>query len=143
MNDEVLDFEEKDIAVEERLASKGQRFGNYVVDIIFFYILSAILGVVIALFDLVDLMENELALQVILIFVMLLYYLLFEFFTGKTIGKYITKTRVVTEAGNKPNFGQCLGRTFSRLVPFEAFSLLGEKGIGWHDSWAKTRVIKE
>lgn len=64
-----------------------------------------------------------------------------EYFTkGRTIGKYITGTRVIRTDGQNPTFEEYLIRNISRLVPFDAFSFLGG-GNGWHDSWSDTRVI--
>lgn len=69
------------------------------------------------------------------------YYVLFEAIFGRTPGKLITGTRVVTLDGAKPGFGQIIGRSFARLVPFEPFSFLGSRG-GWHDRWSGTRVVR-
>ena len=41
----------------------------------------------------------------------------------------------------RPTYGQILGRTFSRFVPFEAFSFLPSP-VGWHDRWSGTRVVR-
>lgn len=62
---------------------------------------------------------------------------------GRTIGKMITKTRTVTEDLKTPDFGVILTKSFCRVIPFEAFSFLGEKTTGWHDRFSKTRVIQE
>lgn len=62
-----------------------------------------------------------------------------EYYLGRTLAKYITGTKVISIDGEKPTFMQILGRTFSRIVPFDALSFLGENG--WHDSWSDTRVI--
>lgn len=62
---------------------------------------------------------------------------------GKTIGKYFTKTRVVNLDGSQPTFVTFIGRSFARIVPFEAFSFLGDKKTGWHDRWSETIVIDE
>ncbi len=67
------------------------------------------------------------------------YFILMEYYFGKTLAKFITGTSVISIDGNKPTMGQIVGRTFSRLVPFDALSFLGENG--WHDSWSDTRVI--
>ena len=74
--------------------------------------------------------------------VVLLYYTTFESLTCRTPGKLITGTKVVDYDGGKPTLGQIIGRTFTRLVPFEAFTFLGEDGRGLHDRWPKTQVVK-
>jgi uncharacterized RDD family membrane protein YckC len=69
------------------------------------------------------------------------YYILTEYYFQRTLGKVLTNTIVVTTSGNKPTFGQIIGRTLSRNIPFEYLSYLGTtKGI--HDRLSGTRVIK-
>lgn len=72
----------------------------------------------------------------------LVYYLPLEALTGRTVGKLVTGTKIVTEEGGKPSFGQVLGRTLSRLVPFEPFSIFRREGRGWHDTWPGIYVVK-
>ncbi|WP_075188159.1 RDD family protein [Teredinibacter haidensis] len=72
----------------------------------------------------------------------LLYYLILESTTSRTLGKLITGTKVVNQQGLTPSFVQIVGRTFCRLIPFEIFSFLGDETVGWHDSFSKTRVVK-
>ncbi len=76
------------------------------------------------------------------ILISLFYYIVLESLFGRTIGKLVTGTKVVNEFGGKASFGQILGRSFARMIPFEAFSFLGSTGRGWHDSLPKTYVIK-
>ena len=74
---------------------------------------------------------------------MLIYYIGCEFFFGFTVGKLITGTRVVNRQGKRPSFGQILGRTLSRWVPFAPLSFLGSNPEGgWHDRWSGTRVVR-
>ena len=71
-----------------------------------------------------------------------LYYLFFEGIWQRTLGKWITKTKVVRYDGTKPHFLQILGRSFARWIPFEAFSFLfSNNPIGWHDRLSKTLVV--
>lgn len=73
------------------------------------------------------------------------YYTLMEGTTGITIGKLLTGTRVVDEAGRRISFLQASLRSLSRVVPFEAFSVLfadDEDPRGLHDRWPKTRVVR-
>ena len=76
---------------------------------------------------------------------MLLYYVPMEGLFGFTIGKLVTGTRVVDEQGGRPTWRQVLIRTAMRFVPFEPLSAFGEKGSEprpWHDTVAKTRVVR-
>jgi uncharacterized RDD family membrane protein YckC len=66
---------------------------------------------------------------------------MFEGTMARTPGKWIIGTRVVNVDGRAPTFQQIVVRSFSRVVPLEAFSFLGG-GRGWHDSWSKTRVVR-
>ncbi|CAM2888564.1 hypothetical protein DRF59_07760 [Chryseobacterium flavum] len=69
-----------------------------------------------------------------------LYTFLIEYFTkGRSIGKYITGTKVICIDGTEPTFNDYLIRNISRIVPFDGLSFLGENG--WHDKWSETRVI--
>ncbi len=73
--------------------------------------------------------------------VLIVYYGLFESLTQRTIGKYITGTKVVYFNGAKPGEGAILLRSVCRQIPLEALSFLGPYGIGWHDMLSKTLVI--
>ncbi|WP_349663302.1 RDD family protein [Cellulophaga lytica] len=42
----------------------------------------------------------------------------------KTIGKFVTKTKVVKMNGEKPTDGDIMTRTFCRLIPFDRLSFL-------------------
>jgi uncharacterized RDD family membrane protein YckC len=70
------------------------------------------------------------------------YHVVFEWLIGRTPAKFLTGTRVVTVSGGKPSFGQILGRTLARFVPFEPFSFFGSTPTGWHDRWSGTRVVR-
>ena len=70
-----------------------------------------------------------------------LYYSIMEAVFGRTIGKFITGTIVVRSADlEKITANQALGRSISRFVPFEPFSMLGSQ-TGWHDNWTNTMVV--
>jgi len=139
--DKILDHETNYVDPELYLASKGQRFANYILDRIGLYAL---------IFLLVFLTEDESAsdelsdLQTIL-FLLILggYWVLTEYFFGKTPGKFLTGTKVVTKNGQSPSFATILGRTLCRFIPFEPFSFFGLKTVGWHDSISNTRVVRD
>ena len=79
---------------------------------------------------------------VISIYINPFYFLFFEGIWGRSIGKWITKTKVVRKDGGKPRFMQVLGRSFARFIPFEAFSfLVSNNPVGWHDSLSNTLVV--
>jgi uncharacterized RDD family membrane protein YckC len=74
--------------------------------------------------------------------ILLSYYFLMEWRLGKTIGKYVTRSVVVNKYGLPATPSEIGVRTICRIIPFEAFSFLGE-GRGWHDSIADTWVVPD
>ncbi len=132
-------------SIEVVPAGKGLRIANLFID----YIGLMILGLIIGLATYVLFEERGLAyLESIpdLIYgavLTLMYYVTLEATTGRTLGKLITGTRVVNEDGLPASLGQIVGRSFARMIPFEAFSfLIIDNGRGWHDSIPKTYVVK-
>lgn len=124
------------------------RFGHYLLDRIFYLIGESIfgvmLGVVLALTGTSDWIEGPGELIITLFGYLVLYpcyYLILEGSTQSSLGKMILGRVVIDEYGDKPNFKQILARSYSRIVPFEAFSCLGN--TGWHDNWSKTYVIRK
>ena len=74
------------------------------------------------------------------ILIIMIYYIIFEGIFGTTAGKCVTDTVIVNVSGERAGFGRALGRTFSRLIPFEAFSFFRKDARGWHDSISGTYV---
>jgi uncharacterized RDD family membrane protein YckC len=133
--------------VELPYATTGQRFANYSIDVATYYfgclILGVLLGVVLGLTGHVEWLQNlkgPLS-SVVGIGLLLVYYVVLEAATGRTIGKLITRTRVVMADGSKLTTKAILLRTLCRLIPFDAFSFLGGDP-GWHDTLSKTRVVQ-
>lgn len=128
---------ELEVEAEHQNASQGRRFVNFLID---YYIVSWSLSFLAGyLFPYAD----ELALWVISLLFIILYFFLFETFTGKTLGKLITGTKVLNLLDEKPSAGQVLIRTFSRFIPFDAFSYFSSRPVGWHDSISKTYVAQK
>jgi len=71
------------------------------------------------------------------------YYLLMELVFQKTVGKFLTKTKVVTKDGEKPDFSHIFIRTVLRIVPFDNVTFLTGTGGGFHDVYSKTMVVKD
>lgn len=168
LTDRIADFEtscasfKKDSAREEKLreqnpahaldgkiATQGQRFTNFVVDYIFLLGFGALIGVVIGLIlgyfapqhlGFLD-QENRFLDYLYGFIIGTIYYTFFEGFTGRSIGKFFTKTKVVTEAGERPDFSTVFVRSMCRYIPFNALSFLGSEASGWHDRFSKTRVV--
>jgi uncharacterized RDD family membrane protein YckC len=132
-------------------ASGGKRFANYLIDSLVFYLLwrfFVAMWFVQLLFALNFPIENRTLLYVVAYigacFFLGLIIAGFEAATGgKTLGKYITGTRAVTDEGVPVGPGKALLRFLVRQIPFEAFSALGSPSYPWHDRWTKTLVIDE
>jgi uncharacterized RDD family membrane protein YckC len=72
----------------------------------------------------------------------LIYYTFSEFIFGKTIGKIMSGTQVISIDGSRPNFKQCLVRSLVRLIPYDTISIyFGKKGVCLHDYLSKTMVV--
>jgi len=147
--------EELEIAqVENELiskeASKGKRFLNYILDRIFFFVFAFIFGILLGIIiafiapslSWIYETENMLIEYALGFVIIMIYYVTLEATTGRSIAKFITKTKVVDENGEQPNFNTILLRSLCRFIPFEAFSFLGSENTGWHDRLSKTRVIE-
>lgn len=128
------------------LASSGQRFGTYLIDLIVFYAISFVLGAVIGLLGATDggllSTESTIAIQVVTWVAFFAYYIIMEGATGRTFGKMAVGTRVVYANGEKPTYWSAFTRTLSRMVPFEAFTGFSSSGRMWHDKWTDTYVIR-
>lgn len=137
-------------------ASKEKRFINYIIDIVVFYVaffaFSFIFGFVYVLvtgdvetvteiaYDLENL--NPWLDRLITAIIYSIFYMICEsLLRGRTVGKFITKTKVIMEDGERPKVSDIILRSLCRIIPFEGFSFLGEKGRGWHDSMSDTYVV--
>lgn len=116
-----------------------KRFGHYIVDLVIVYLLLIVLAVILMIINQNFVEQSQFFFQGISFLLSSIYYIVCENFWQRTPGKFLTKTIVIDEYGNKPSLKSNLIRNFSRLVPFEAFSCLGERG--WHDQWSNTYVV--
>ena len=125
------------------VAKQSKRLLNYILDIIFIYVLVILVAIVISLLG-GEKYVTENTTDFLTIAVMLFYFIFFESLFQKTPAKFITKTRVVKRSGEKPSFKNIVGRSFARFIPFDAFSFLGGKyPEGWHDRFSKTIVVSD
>ena len=134
---------------DELLASHGQMFLNLLLDtimqlILFFIVLVFIVAKAEASGDktfVTGLPTNTLAQYTITTCIALFYYNVFEIFSARTVGKWITQTIVVDQNGEKPNHETIMVRSLCRLIPFNALSIIGFPARTWHDSISKTYVV--
>lgn len=121
-------------------ASKKKRFFNFVIDTSIWFSLLYFWGYLARTFPSID----YIFIGLIWLFALGAYSIISEYFFRKTIGKYITKTRVVFKKGVQPEFRLILIRTWSRAIPFEFLSLgLGADAKAWHDLLSKTMVVED
>lgn len=129
-------------------AGLGKRFLNYVIDRICFYIFIFIFSAILIVLGIIriDVLSNINS-AVDMLVTMLIYAIYMgsmeAILKGKSIGKYITKTRAVNTDYSPISARTAFLRGVSRIVPFEPFSALGAYCNPWHDSWTDTVVIDE
>lgn len=136
--------------VQKNKADKGLRFANFLIDLVSFFLIMVAIGFVAGLvlyfinpystfFEDLEGIHPFLD-RILSSILMVFYYFGMEILTkGRSIGKFITGTQVVTLEGETPTANVFLKRSFCRIIPFEAFSFFGENG--WHDSIPKTAVV--
>jgi uncharacterized RDD family membrane protein YckC len=91
---------------------KGVRLANFIVDIIILVVLILSLTLVIYYnFYPQILDDNSISFEIVFSGITFCYYFLLEHFYGQTIGKMVTKTKVVDKNGNKPTIGRLILRT--------------------------------
>ncbi len=127
---------------EFKPATSGKRFLNRLIDTAC-YVIIALIFINSGLFgEALKNTDSSLEFAIIEIPFLILYYLLFESIFHATPGKFVTNSIVVNDSGERPAFTQILGRTFSRLIPFDAFTFFGDPSRGWHDSIPNTYVVE-
>jgi uncharacterized RDD family membrane protein YckC len=131
-----------------KYATTGQRFLNYIIDLISFYLffigLTAGITIVSGNMDFANSLAeiNPILDRFMTLLLFATYIGLVEGVTGgKTLGKLVTSTRAVYEDGSRIEFSTGFLRGLSRAVPFEPFSAFGAHP--WHDRWTDTRVVVE
>lgn len=123
------------------------RFVNFIIDFIVWLILTVIIGSMVRFTIGIFIQptnEGFFSLIGLLVFfgTFIAYYAIMETKFQKTLGKYVTKTKVVNMNGDKPTNGDIITRTFCRLIPFDRISFLFVRN-GIHDFLSKTKVIKD
>lgn len=132
------------------LASRSQRMVNIIIDTIVYIVLVVLVRVfprfLYYVFDYDGLLIwfSELspaAVTTINVSIFVLYFVLMEWLTQRTLGKFISGTKVVLADGTPPGIGAVLLRTACRYIPLELFSVFGEGARMWHDSIPNTYII--
>ncbi|MBN2473683.1 MAG: RDD family protein [Pirellulales bacterium] len=128
-----------------QLATRLQRLLNLMVDVFCYIGFSCFLTATVAI------LGGEAAIRALqelpnLIYVILLYFAYYvpqETLTGRTLAKFLTRTKVVTTDGKPAIFPRIVGRTLCRMIPFEFVSYLvgGRWPVGLHDKFSGTCVV--
>ncbi|WP_298761257.1 RDD family protein [uncultured Psychroserpens sp.] len=112
---------------------KTTRLVNYIIDMLVVYLL----------FFVFTIFENSHGVNYLAFYsIMFTYYFLFELITNQTLGKMITKTKVIYNDGSKPHAIRILVRSISRVLPFDALSYMFGYELGMHDLFSSTKLIK-
>ncbi|MCW9041424.1 MAG: RDD family protein [Flavobacteriales bacterium] len=140
---ELFEKKETQDSIDSNSVSPFARALHLIIDTIAYFILTFILSATIgtlfaSVFEgLVDLFG-----YFILIISYFIYYVFMEVKFQKTLGKFITQTKVVMHNGQKPLLTDILTRTAYRLIPFDWISYLIKRN-GLHDYLSQTRVVKD
>jgi uncharacterized RDD family membrane protein YckC len=131
-------------------ASTGQRFANYLIDIIAMYIFAYGTAFIFGVFmyaagRIDDSGKPGSGFTAIIVLIMTCFTVFYYTFSegvsnGRSLGKLITGTKAVKLDDTDITWKDAFVRSLCRLVPFETFSALG--GYPWHDRWTNTKVIK-
>lgn len=126
-----------------KVTSRTTRLSIFVIDFLSFFILVFIIFSVLKEIQPKSqsfIIDNNRFIAFILYFS---YYFIFEFAFSATIGKLITKTKVVDSINlSKPPILKIFLRTFCRFIPLEAlYIFINENKLTLHDLLSKTTVI--
>ncbi|NVN17650.1 hypothetical protein GUA46_04795 [Muricauda sp. HICW] len=115
---------------------KRIRFYNFLLDSIVFLITVVLVSMLLKKH-----VERE-SLKYFMIPLYYVYYFVFESISGQTVGKMITKTKVISvNYPERVGLSNIFWRTVSRLIPIDIFSyLFSNRGI--HDVLSQTQLKK-
>lgn len=134
----IAEVVKRNVEVESNTVSSWVRLLNFLIDL-----LVCLLIVFILTYPLnVHINSHMLICCFILIVTYFLYYTIFEIRYQKTLGKMITKTKVVTLNEEVPSRTDIVIRSIMRLFFLDHFTFLFMRN-GLHDSFSNTKVIKD
>jgi uncharacterized RDD family membrane protein YckC len=137
---DLLDLE---IKVDYKTASLVKRLINYIIDLTIGFIIMFFIAILSNL-DNTNTDGQVSNITLLLIYLSFSsYYVFMEYKFGKTIGKFITKTKVISVNRNELSLGQCIGRVLCRSIPLYQLSGLLFYGVFWHDSIPITLVVED
>lgn len=140
---ELTEKETKKKEFDSSKVTSWTRLIHFIVDLIGFFLTAMILSLIVDLFiPTSDQTTIGLIGYLLMLVSFFLYYVFMEYKYQKTIGKFLTKTKVVMSDGRKPELNEIFIRTACRLIPFDRLSYLFTRN-GFHDRLSNTTVIKD
>lgn len=139
ISERAVRIEQNKQEVEANLANTTTRIINYIIDSVTSF------GVVFLILMITQFILGDLMPIVNLVVILVsyaAYFIIMELLFQKTLGKFITKTKVVKMDGQKPNQSDIIVRSVCRLIPFDQISFLFMKN-GFHDILSKTKVVND
>lgn len=108
----------------ENYASVGKRVLGAIIDMVLLFLIALIFS---SLFGSVEAGAFSVSgLPALVMFILwFVYFVVLEATTGKTIGKYVAKTKVVDESGGQISWGVSVGRNLMRIIDGFFFYLVG------------------
>lgn len=108
----------------ENYASVGKRVLGAIIDMVLLFLIAFIFS---SLFGSVEGGAFSVSgLPALVMFILwFVYFVVLEATTGKTIGKYVAKTKVVDESGGHISWGVSVGRNLMRIIDGFFFYLVG------------------
>jgi len=141
MNDTLLDYR-LDSNIDLQLASPLKRVLNWCIDFSAFIVIVSVVFFLLGLIPLFIGMASTLIGKIFIAIPILIYFFVIELImNGQSIGKYVTKTRVVNNMGYPPDLSAYLIRSFFRLIPLSGISLFFSGQKTFYDNISKTIVI--
>lgn len=140
---ELTEKETKKKEFDSSKVTSWTRLIHFIVDLIAFFLTAMILSIILNFFlPTTDQDTMTLIGYGLFLFAFFLYFVIMEYKYQKTIGKFLTKTKVVMNDGRKPELNEIFIRTACRLIPLDRISFLFTRN-GFHDRLSNTTVIKD
>lgn len=119
------------------LAGENTRINNFIIDFFISFTLGFSAAKAIELID----YDEWLPFMAFMI-VRFTYYFISEMNNGKTVGKMITKSKVVDINGDAPSTVMLFKRTFLRTITL-LFTFISDENVAFHDQFSKTYVVND
>ncbi len=119
------------------LAGENTRINNFIIDFFISFVLAFFLAEATSFMG-----GNDWAAFIVYGLVRFAYYFFPEMGNGKTVGKMITKTKVVDINGDTPTTTMLVKRTLLRAISL-LFTFISDENVAFHDQFSKTYVVND